>query len=104
MGSRPRSCRYRDTGKTQSLKWTVSEFVTIFGQSVVERKLAKEGRSKHDLGRDAFIECVQEWNKQYGGRILHQIDRIGAIVNKSQSYFTLDPQRLADCEFSWCSH
>lgn len=66
----------------------------IATQSVVERKLAKdEGVSKHDLGRDAFLQHVWEWNDQYGGRILHQIDQLGAVVNKDQAFFTLDKTR-----------
>lgn len=63
-------------------------------QSVVERKLLNErGLSKHDLGRDAFVSEVWKWNEQYGGRIMHQIDRVGAIVEQDQAYFTLDDTR-----------
>jgi valyl-tRNA synthetase len=66
----------------------------IATQSVVERKLAQEeGVSKHDLGRDAFLDRVWQWNEQYGGRILHQIDQLGAVVNKDESFFTLDEPR-----------
>lgn len=77
-------------------------------QSVVERKLQKEKNlSKHDLGRDAFIDEVWKWNEQYGGKIMNQLDHIGAIVEKDQSYFTLDETRcvallLAACESSGC--
>ncbi|KAF1331961.1 Valyl-trna synthetase, partial [Globisporangium splendens] len=66
----------------------------IATQSVVERKLQKEKNiSKHDLGRDAFIDEVWKWNEQYGGKIMNQLDHIGAIVEKEQSYFTLDETR-----------
>ncbi|KAJ0403282.1 hypothetical protein P43SY_007586 [Pythium insidiosum] len=66
----------------------------IATQSVVERKLMKdEGKTRHDLGRDAFVERVWQWNEQYGGRILHQIDQLGAIVDKDASFFTLDEKR-----------
>ncbi|GLE07674.1 hypothetical protein PINS_up018277 [Pythium insidiosum] len=68
----------------------------IATQSVVERKLMKdEGRTRHDLGREAFVERVWQWNEQYGGRILHQIDQLGAIVDKEASFFTLDDKRSA---------
>lgn len=61
---------------------------------MVERKLQKEKNlSKHDLGRDAFINEVWKWNEQYGGKIMNQLDHIGAIVEKDQSYFTLDETR-----------
>ena len=63
-------------------------------QSVVERSLFKsEGRTRHGLGRDAFVQRVWQWNEQYGGRILQQMDGLGAIVNKSESFFTLDDKR-----------
>ncbi|RLN79198.1 hypothetical protein BBJ28_00013783 [Nothophytophthora sp. Chile5] len=68
----------------------------IATQSVVERKLQKErGLSRYDLGRDAFVDEVWRWNEQYGGRIMNQIDHLGAIITKDQSYFTLDEPRSA---------
>ena len=48
----------------------------IATQNVVERQLKKEGKKRDDLGRDAFIERVWEWRKDYGGRILNQIRRM----------------------------
>ncbi|KAG7395796.1 hypothetical protein PHYBOEH_003163 [Phytophthora boehmeriae] len=66
----------------------------IATQSVVERKLQKEqGLSRYDLGRDAFVDQVWAWNEQYGGRIMNQIDHLGAVIKKDQPYFTLDEQR-----------
>ncbi|DBA02926.1 TPA: hypothetical protein N0F65_005953 [Lagenidium giganteum] len=66
----------------------------IATQSVVERKLMKEkAQTKDDLGRDAFVGEVWKWNEQYGGRILDQIDHLGATVDKQQHYFTLDDTR-----------
>ncbi|KAG3171264.1 putative valine--tRNA ligase, cytoplasmic [Phytophthora cactorum] len=66
----------------------------IATQSVVERKLHKEqGLSRYDLGREAFVDQVWQWNEQYGGRIMNQIDHLGAIVKKDQPYFTLDEER-----------
>jgi valyl-tRNA synthetase len=49
--------------------------------------------TRHDLGRDEFIKEVWKWNHQYGGRILEQIDRLGASINKDSLYFTLDDTR-----------
>ncbi|KAE8983535.1 putative valine--tRNA ligase, cytoplasmic [Phytophthora rubi] len=66
----------------------------IATQSVVERQLLKErGVSRHDLGREAFVQQVWRWNEQFGGRIMRQIDHLGAIVKRDQPYFTLDAQR-----------
>jgi len=62
----------------------------IATQNVVERKLEKEGTSRHSLGRDAFIERVWQWKSEYGGRIIHQLKRLGASCDWSRERFTLD--------------
>jgi valyl-tRNA synthetase len=62
----------------------------IATQNAVERELAKEGVSRHDLGRDVFVEKVWEWKAEYGGRILGQIRRLGASVDWSRERFTFD--------------
>ena len=49
----------------------------IATQNVVERKLATDGVDRHALGREAFIEKVWEWRKEYGGRIIHQLHSLG---------------------------
>ena len=49
----------------------------IATQNVVERELATEGLSRHDLGREAFVERVWQWKGEYGGRILSQMRRLG---------------------------
>ena len=63
----------------------------IATQNVVERELAKEGKSRHDLGRDAFVARVWQWRETYGGRILNQLRRLGASCDWSRERFTLDP-------------
>src|SRR5215510_409690 len=62
----------------------------IATQNVVERELRKEGLSRHDIGRDKFVERVWQWKEQYGGIILKQIRRIGASCDWSRERFTLD--------------
>ncbi len=62
----------------------------IATQNVVERQLAAEGLTRHDLGREKFVERVWEWKKQSGGTILRQIRRIGASCDWSRERFTLD--------------
>ncbi len=62
----------------------------IATQNVVERALAKEGKTRHDLGREAFIQRVWEWKEEYGGRILNQIRRMGQSVDWSRERFTMD--------------
>ena len=62
----------------------------IATQNVVERELAKEGLSRHDLGRAAFVARVWEWKAEYGGRILGQMRRLGDSVDWSRERFTMD--------------
>ncbi|CAB4801320.1 unannotated protein [freshwater metagenome] len=64
----------------------------IATQNVVEKKLAAEGKSRHDLGREAFVAKVWEWKAQSGGAILDQIKRMGASVDWDREAFTMDPQ------------
>jgi valyl-tRNA synthetase len=62
----------------------------IATQWVVERQLREEGKTRHDLGREKFVERVWQWKKEYGGRILNQIRRIGSSCDWSRERFTLD--------------
>jgi valyl-tRNA synthetase len=62
----------------------------IATQNVVERELAKEGLSRHDLGREAFIERVWQWKAEYGGRILGQMRSLGDSVDWTRERFTMD--------------
>src|SRR5690606_37515592 len=62
----------------------------IATQNVVEREIAKEGLSRHDLGRERFVERVWEWKAEYGGKILDQMKRLGDGVDWSRERFTMD--------------
>ncbi len=62
----------------------------IATQNVVERQLAADGLSRHDLGRDAFVDRVWQWKEEYGGRILGQMRRLGDSVDWSRERFTMD--------------
>ncbi len=63
----------------------------IATQNVVEREIAKDGKTRHDFGRDKFVQRVWEWKETYGGKILHQLRRLGASCDWSRERFTLDP-------------
>ncbi|WP_395107184.1 valine--tRNA ligase [Actinomadura sp. SCN-SB] len=65
----------------------------IATQNVVERELAKEGRSRHDLGREAFVERVWQWKNESGGAILGQMRRLGDSVDWTREAFTMDDRR-----------
>jgi valyl-tRNA synthetase len=62
----------------------------IATQMMVERQLAKEGKKRRDMGREAFVERVWEWKREYGGAILDQMKRLGASVDWGREYFTMD--------------
>jgi len=62
----------------------------IATQMMVERQLATEGKKRTDLGREKFVERVWEWRCHYGGAILDQMKRLGASVDWSREYFTMD--------------
>ncbi|QLL24804.1 valine--tRNA ligase [Actinobacteria bacterium IMCC26103] len=62
----------------------------IATQNVVEKQLASQGLSRHDLGREAFVKKVWEWKGESGGAILDQMKRLGASVDWSRERFTMD--------------
>ncbi|MCP3896599.1 valine--tRNA ligase [Moraxella sp.] len=62
----------------------------IATQMVVERKLGLEGVTRHDLGREKFLEKVWEWKEESGGNITRQIRRLGSSVDWSRERFTMD--------------
>ncbi len=68
----------------------------IATQYVVEKQLRKEGTSRFDLGREKFIERVWEWKKEYGGKILDQLRKIGVSADWSRTRFTMDPAYAKD--------
>jgi len=62
----------------------------IATQMVVERQLAQEGKTRHDLGREAFVNKVWEWKAHSGGHITRQLRRMGASLDWAHERFTMD--------------
>ena len=62
----------------------------IATQNVVERQLSREKIERHSLGREQFIAKVWEWKKEYGGRIISQLKRLGASCDWDRERFTMD--------------
>ncbi|MER3426780.1 MAG: valine--tRNA ligase [Pyrinomonas sp.] len=83
-----RMCGYR------TLWLPGTDHAGISTQIVVERELKKEGLTRHDLGRERFVERVWQWKEQYGSRITEQLRREGASVDWSRERFTMD-ERLS---------
>ena len=64
----------------------------IATQNVVEKELRKDGQSRHDLGREAFVERVWEWRREYGAEIIQQYKRLGCGLDFDNERFTMDDQ------------
>jgi len=62
----------------------------IATQNVVERHIAAEGKTRFDLGRDAFVKRIWQWKEQYGGIIVKQLMKLGASCDWSRERFTMD--------------
>ena len=62
----------------------------IATQNVVERQLRKEGKTRHDLGREEFLKLVWEWKAKHGGIIIQQLKRLGCSCDWSRERFTMD--------------
>ena len=62
----------------------------IATQMLVERQVTSEGTTRQQLGRQAFVARVWQWKQHYGGAILDQMKRLGASVDWSREYFTMD--------------
>ncbi|OOZ40539.1 valine--tRNA ligase [Solemya pervernicosa gill symbiont] len=67
-----------------------SDHAGIATQMVVERQLAAEGKTRHDLGRDAFIDRIWEWKEESGGNITRQLRRLGSSLDWQHERFTMD--------------
>jgi valyl-tRNA synthetase len=82
--------RYRRMRGERTLWQAGTDHAGIATQMVVERLINAEGKSRHDYGRDAFIERVWQWREQSGGTITHQLRRMGASLDWGHERFTMD--------------
>jgi valyl-tRNA synthetase len=86
--------RWRRMSGSRALWIPGTDHAGIATQMMVERQLASEDSSRQQLGREKFVERVWEWKRHYGGAILDQMKRLGASVDWSREYFTMD-ERLS---------
>ncbi|MDG1123738.1 MAG: valine--tRNA ligase [Pseudomonadales bacterium] len=82
--------RYQRMLGNRTLWQMGTDHAGIATQMLVERQIASEGSSRHELGREAFIERVWEWKKQSGGTISKQIRRMGSSIDWTRERFTMD--------------
>ncbi len=62
----------------------------IATQNVVEKQLAKEGKKRHDIGREEFVKRLWDWREKYGSTIIHQLKKLGASCDWQRTRFTMD--------------
>jgi len=82
--------RYKRMHGFNTLWMPGTDHAGIATQNVVEQELAKEGLTRHDIGRDKFIERIWEWRERYGGIILNQLQKLGCSCDWSRERFTMD--------------
>ncbi len=83
-------CRYKRLKGFEVLWVPGTDHAGIATQNVVERELAKQGLSRHEIGREAFLQKVWEWREKYGGIIINQLKRLGSSCDWSRERFTMD--------------
>ncbi len=83
-------CRYKRMKGFNVLWMPGTDHAGIATQNVVEKKLAADKRSRHDLGREEFIEEVWNWKQKHGDHIIHQLQRLGASCDWQRERFTMD--------------
>ncbi|OAN29382.1 valine--tRNA ligase [Pseudomonas oryzihabitans] len=82
--------RFRRMQGRNTLWQPGTDHAGIATQMLVERRIGAEGLSRHDLGREKFLEKVWEWKNESGGNISRQIRRLGSSVDWSRERFTMD--------------
>lgn len=82
--------RYQRMNGRRTLWQPGSDHAGIATQMVVERQLNAQGKTRHDLGREAFTAKVWEWKAQSGGQIMQQLRRLGASLDWTRERFTMD--------------
>jgi len=83
--------RYRRMAGYEALWLPGTDHAGIATQNVVERKLAQEGKTRHDLGREAFVAEVWKWKEKHHDQIVSQLDALGCSCDWTRERFTLDP-------------
>ena len=83
-------CRYQRQKGRKVLWLPGCDHAGIATQNVEERRLAQEGKTRHDLGREKFVERVWQWKEEYAGNITRQIRAMGASVDWTRERFTMD--------------
>ena len=82
--------RYHRMAGYDTLWLPGTDHASIATEAKIVETMRKEGISKEDLGRDGFLERAWDWKKQYGGRIIEQLKKLGSSCDWDRERFTLD--------------
>ena len=82
--------RYKRMQGYNALWQPGTDHASIATEVKIINKLKEEGIDKHDLGREKFLECAWEWKKEYGGRIISQLKKLGSSCDWDRERFTMD--------------
>lgn len=82
--------RYQRMSGKNTLCLPGTDHASIAVQTIIEKQLKAEGKTRYDLGRDKFLERAWQWREESGGRIVNQLKRIGLSADWSRERFTLD--------------
>jgi len=82
--------RYKRMNGFQALWMPGTDHAGIATQNVVEKQLAKEGKTRQDLGRDEFLKRLWAWKQQYGDTIINQLEKLGSSCDWERTRFTMD--------------
>ncbi len=83
-------CRWKRMEGFEVLWMPGTDHAGIATQNVVEKEIAKEGLSRHDLGREKLLERIWKWKKEYGDTIVHQLKYLGSSCDWDRIRFTMD--------------
>ncbi len=93
--------RYRRMTGYEVLFLPGTDHAAIATQNVIEKRLAKEGTSKEEIGRDAFAELVDEWYRTVGATIVSQYRELGATLDWTRLRFTMDERYVRSVTFAF---
>src|SRR5262247_2699470 len=82
--------RYKRMDGDNALWVPGTDHASIAVHVILERQLAAEGKTRHDIGREAFLEMAWKWKEESGGAIIRQLKRLGASCDWSRERFTMD--------------
>ncbi|MDD6729839.1 MAG: class I tRNA ligase family protein, partial [Eggerthellaceae bacterium] len=90
------ACIRRARMQGYQTRWILgTDHAGIATQTKVDKKLAEEGISRLEIGREKFIEACYEWRREYGTTIVEQIKGMGCSCDYADEHFTLDPDYIA---------